>query len=63
MLALETVATSCPYCGETISLLIDCSIEYEEYIEDCSVCCRPIEIFSTVGTDGTPTLTIKRDTD
>ena len=63
MHTLETVATSCPYCGEPISLLVDCSVEFEEYIEDCSVCCRPIEIFSTVDTDGTPTLTIKRDSD
>ncbi|MAR96000.1 MAG: hypothetical protein CMD46_06620 [Gammaproteobacteria bacterium] len=34
----------CPYCGETISLLIDSSIEIQEYIEDCEVCCNPIVI-------------------
>jgi len=37
-------AISCPYCGETISVLIDCSVEQQEYIEDCQVCCRPITI-------------------
>ncbi|MFT7373532.1 MAG: hypothetical protein ACI9T9_002232 [Oleiphilaceae bacterium] len=35
---------SCPYCGETISILLDCSIEEQEYIEDCQVCCRPITL-------------------
>ncbi len=34
----------CPYCGEIISLLIDPSIQLQEYIEDCQVCCGPILI-------------------
>ena len=45
---------SCPYCGENINVLIDCSSfiqegvqagnqeNTQEYIEDCQVCCRPI---------------------
>ena len=32
----------CPYCGETIEVLIDGSIPQQEYIEDCQVCCCPI---------------------
>ena len=32
----------CPYCGESINVLIDCSNNDQEYIEDCQVCCRPI---------------------
>ncbi|MBS3739195.1 CPXCG motif-containing cysteine-rich protein [Mesohalobacter halotolerans] len=34
----------CPYCWETISMLIDTSIRQQSYIEDCEVCCRPIQI-------------------
>ena len=34
----------CPYCGEKIEILIDSSIDEQSYIEDCSVCCRPIEL-------------------
>ena len=34
----------CPYCWETISMILDSSVEESEYIEDCEVCCRPIEI-------------------
>lgn len=33
----------CPYCWETISMLLDTSIN-DNYIEDCEVCCRPIQI-------------------
>lgn len=34
----------CPYCWETISMLIDTSVRQQNYIEDCEVCCRPIQI-------------------
>jgi len=34
----------CPYCGENISMLIDLSLNNQLYIEDCEVCCHPIEI-------------------
>lgn len=37
----------CPYCWETISMLLDTSIAQNIYIEDCEVCCRPIQIRST----------------
>lgn len=33
---------SCPYCGETITVLVDTSISEQSYIEDCQVCCQPI---------------------
>ena len=34
----------CPSCGENISILIDLNFNNQFYIEDCEVCCRPIEI-------------------
>ena len=34
----------CPYCWEEISMLLDTSIRKQTYIEDCEVCCNPIEI-------------------
>lgn len=42
----------CPYCGETISLLVDDSAGGQRYVEDCHVCCRPIEVAVTVDADG-----------
>lgn len=34
----------CPYCWQTISMLLDESIPKQEYIEDCEVCCNPIQL-------------------
>ena len=34
----------CPYCWEEISMILDKSIISDDYIEDCEVCCNPIEI-------------------
>lgn len=33
----------CPYCWETISVLVDSSVPEQQYVEDCEVCCNPIE--------------------
>ena len=39
----------CPYCLERISMLIDVSTEgHQTYIEDCEVCCHPIQLNLTV---------------
>ncbi|MBN3520601.1 CPXCG motif-containing cysteine-rich protein [Algoriphagus lutimaris] len=34
----------CPYCLAEISMLIDPSVSKQQYIEDCEVCCNPIEL-------------------
>lgn len=34
----------CPYCWETISMLLDISNNNQSYIEDCEVCCHPIRV-------------------
>ncbi|RRQ50541.1 CPXCG motif-containing cysteine-rich protein [Maribacter algicola] len=34
----------CPYCWEEVSMLMDPSISKQTYIEDCEVCCNPIEV-------------------
>ena len=33
----------CPYCWEEISVLLDPSVSQQTYIEDCEICCNPIE--------------------
>ena len=33
----------CPYCWQEISMLLDNSVS-QKYIEDCEVCCNPIEL-------------------
>ena len=40
----DSVRAHCPYCGEPIELIVDPSVPEQEYIEDCSVCCRPMVV-------------------
>jgi hypothetical protein len=41
---IEHESITCPYCWETIEIALDLSVEEQRYVEDCSVCCRPIVI-------------------
>ena len=34
----------CPHCGELFPLLVDTSQGDQSIVEDCSVCCRPINL-------------------
>ena len=47
------VEAECPYCGEPLELAVD---EFggrrQSYIEDCVVCCRPMEVRVAVLEDG-----------
>lgn len=38
----------CPYCWEEISMLIDYSVPQQSYVEDCEVCCNPIQVTVTI---------------
>lgn len=49
---LDEKAISCPYCGETITVLIDCSLSEQSYIEDCQVCCQPMVLDVCIDADG-----------
>ena len=42
---------NCPYCAQRISMLVELSVSTQKYIEDCEICCRPIEINYEVGDD------------
>jgi transcription elongation factor Elf1 len=45
---IENKRIQCPYCGEMIDIQIDASIDAQRYIEDCAVCCQPIELAVSV---------------
>lgn len=35
----------CPYCRQAITVLLDTGVEgFVNIIDDCEVCCRPIDI-------------------
>lgn len=41
---MEEYFFQCPYCWQEISVLLDPSEREQIYIEDCEVCCNPMEI-------------------
>lgn len=57
----EEYIVSCPYCGENINVLIDCSYDAQEYIEDCQVCCRPIIFQVQYGVDDSMQINVKHE--
>jgi hypothetical protein len=44
----EVTQIDCPYCGESIEIIVDGSVARQNYTEDCSVCCRPMELSISV---------------
>ncbi|WP_019614322.1 CPXCG motif-containing cysteine-rich protein [Psychromonas ossibalaenae] len=48
----------CPYCGETIEIVVDCSAAEQSYIEDCQVCCCPITVNVTVPENHSPLIVV-----
>ena len=48
----EFVAVDCPYCGESFETAVDVSAGPFRYIEDCQVCCQPIELTGEVDDTG-----------
>ncbi len=46
------VTVECPYCGERLELYVDESGgAAQHYVEDCQVCCRPMNIVVELGDD------------
>lgn len=61
---LHEVTVNCPYCGETLDTLVDASGGSQRYIEDCQVCCSPIEFLLEIDAGGELTgLEVRRDDD
>lgn len=53
----------CPYCGEPIELVVDASAGAQTYVEDCAVCCRPIQVSLSVDGQGAVSIALRRDDD
>ena len=50
MIQFETI--TCPYCWESIEITLDLSVDEQQQVEDCSVCCRPIDLEVAFSEDG-----------
>ena len=42
---------SCPFCAESMSILVDISAGDQCYIEDCQICCQPMQVSFQVHDD------------
>ena len=42
---------TCPSCREVISMVLDPSLDSTTYVEDCEVCCNPLEIIYRIEDD------------
>lgn len=49
---LEGARIDCPYCGEPFDTQVDCTCGDQQYVEDCPVCCQPIELSTRIDLDG-----------
>jgi hypothetical protein len=48
----EFVTVQCPYCGEPFETSADVSAGSCNFVEDCQICCQPIEMELRVDEDG-----------
>ena len=55
---LTKKSIDCPYCGETIKVLIDSTDAAQQYIEDCQVCCKPINFLVFESDNGELTVSV-----
>ena len=63
MYELEQTEVGCPYCGESLTVLLDPGDAGQTYTEDCQVCCRPILFHLAVGGMGDLQLQVNREDD
>lgn len=60
---LSEKTIECPYCGESLEVLLDASDLDQEYIEDCQVCCKPITFLLSEDADGDLTVRVYSEDD
>ena len=61
MISEQEISTHCPYCDAPISFVCELFSGSQSYVEDCEVCCKPIQIsYDTDEEDGIIGLTVKR---
>ena len=58
---IEEVSIHCPYCGEPLDIVVDCSAGDQRYVEDCQVCCQPMDMAITLDSAGFPTVVVSRE--
>jgi len=57
----EDIEVNCPWCSESVILVIECIEPEQEYTEDCPACCAPILVRVTVPQLGLPMVEVERE--
>ena len=58
------MTSRCPYCGERQPMEIDMSEGMpQEFISDCTVCCRPIVVLVASASNGEPAMHFRTEDD
>jgi hypothetical protein len=57
----DEIIIVCPYCGESLDVLVDTCSGPQQYYQDCSVCCAPILFIVSEDEAGEMVIDIKRD--
>lgn len=63
MNALNSISVSCPYCGASDDLIVDCTVGSQQYTEDCQVCCRPMVVSVRISDESEPEVAVGREDD
>jgi len=50
--AIGSATVTCPWCAQRFQTAVDVSAGAFEYVEDCQVCCRPIDLAGEVDARG-----------
>lgn len=56
---MDTTVT-CPFCGEPTEISVDDEAGRHTFIQDCDVCCHPIQVRARVSRDGEVTVDVDR---
>ena len=57
---LQVFTLTCPWCWEQYTLTLELMDEEQDFIEDCQVCCHPIQLTLGQSGDGSPYLNTRR---
>lgn len=61
---LESRRLDCPYCGADNAIDIDAVIGTQDYVEDCVVCCQPMQVHIVIDSEGKlETVVVQRQDD
>lgn len=55
------IDVTCPYCGEPNSISVSAEEDGEEFVQDCTVCCRPWQVRVTLRRDGSADVSVRAE--